>query len=237
MLNPLLEFIFEMDQQFRTEELTVETMGDVGAKAMLMPIEPQQFDQTWFFRWSGTTFQSNIQRQQQMIATMNVLRGIPPEQLNGRRFDATPIVEFLVEQVFGPELGPRVLIDERNLFTIPAEIENNMIHSGLPVEIHPGDNHIEHLQSHDAAAKESMDLTGGFRTHMAMHMKKLQEQAQKMQGQAQQGQPQGQPGAPGAGPPGIAGTPRMGAQPGMPRPQGPPGMIHQDGMAGVPGRG
>lgn len=234
ILNPLVEFMFEMDQQFRTDELTVETMGEAGAKAMLMPVEPQQFGQTWFFRWMGTAFQANTQRQQQMIATMNVLRGVPPEQLNGRRLDVTPILEYLVEQVFGPELGPRVLIDERNLFTIPPEIENNMLHSDLPTPINPGDNHVEHLKSHDEAARESQDLSGAFRTHMAMHQKALMEQAQKQQGQAQA---KGQPGAPGAGPPGIAGSPKPGAQPGVPRPQGPPGQIHADQMAGAPGRG
>ena len=232
ILNPLLEFAFEMDQQFRTEELVVETMGEVGAKAMLKPIEPQEFNQRFFFRWNGTSFVTNTQRMQQMIATMNVLRGIPPEQLNGRRFDATPILEFLVEQVYGPELGGRILIDERDLFTIPPEIENNMLHSDLPTPINAGDNHVEHIKSHDEAARLSMDMTGAFRTHIAAHQKALMEQAQKSQPK-----PQGAPGVPGAGPPGVAGSPRMGAQPGMPRPQQPPGAVHPDQMLGAPGRG
>lgn len=235
ILNPLIEMMFEDDQQFRTDELTVETMGEIGAKAMLKPIEPQQFGQTWFFRWTGTTYQNNMQRTQQMIAMMNVLRGIPPDQLNGRRLDLTPIIDFVVEQTCGPELGGRILIDERNLFTIPPEVENNMLHSGLATPINPGDNHVEHIKSHDEAARMSQDLDGSFRTHIAMHQKALMEQAQKMQGQQQQRQ--GQPGAPGAGPPGIAGTPRPGAQPGVPRPQGPPGQIHADAMLGAPGRG
>lgn len=237
ILNPLVERIFEMDQQFRTDEIMVQTMGEVGAKAMLEPIEPQQFGKTWFFRWVGTAFQSGIQRQQQMIAAMNVMRGVPPEQLNGRRFDATPILEFISEQVFGPELAPRIFIDERNLYTVPPDIENTMMHSGLPAEVHPGDDHIKHLQSHDEAAKVSQDPTGMFRTHMAEHMKKLQEQSQKMMGQQQQQPPGGAPGVPGGAGPGVAGTPRMGAQPGMPRPQGPPGMVPADHMAGAPGRG
>ena len=145
------------------------------------------------------------------------------------------MLEYIVEQVYGPELAPRILIDERNLFTIPAEIENNMIASGMPVEIHPGDNHLEHMKSHDEAAKITMDPAGAYRSHMMAHAKVLQEQAQKAQG-AQQPQ-QGAPGMPGAGPPGVAGTPRPGAQPGQPRMQGPAGMIHQDAMAGAPGRG
>ena len=234
MLNPLLEMMFEMDQQYRTDSITVETMGEVGAKAMLEPIEPQQFDKTYFFRWVGTSFQMGMQRMQQQIATMNVLRGIPPEQLNGMRLDITPILTSLIDNTFGPEVAARILIDERNLYTVPPEVENNMLNSGLPVDIHPGDDHVKHMQSHDEAAKITMDPQGAFRTHMAQHMKKLQEASQKMQGQQQQ---QGAPGMPGGAAPGVAGSPRMGAQPGTPRPQGPPGMIHQDQMAGAPGRG
>ena len=234
ILNPLMERIFELDQQFRTEEITVATRGEAGVKAILQPIPPQQFGITWFFEWQGTSFQSNTQRQQQMIATMNVLRGIPPQQFGGRRLDITPIVEMLVEQVFGPELGPRILIDERNQYTIPPEIENDMLHNGLPVEIHPADDHMAHVESHNAEAKKTGDMAGMYRTHIMMHVKAMQEAMQKQQAQQQ---PQGQPGAPGGGQPGVAGTPRPGAQPGQPRMQQPPGAIQQDNMAGAPGRG
>jgi hypothetical protein len=239
ILEPVIERIFELDQQFRTDDLTVATMGEVGAKAMLETIPPQQFNQRWFFRWTGTAFQNTMMRMQQMVATMNVLRGIPPQQLNGRRLDVTPIIEFMVEQVYGPELAPRILIDERNLYTIPPEIENDMLHNGLPVEIHPGDDHMKHIQVHNDAAKLTQDPSGAYRTHIAMHAKAVQAQMQQQMGQQQQQGPQqqGAPGVPGGGQPGVAGTPRMGAQPGMPRPQGPPGMIPQDNLVGAPGRG
>jgi len=50
-------------------------------------------------------------------------------------------------------------------------------------------------------------------------------------------QPQGMPGIPGGAGPGVAGTPRMGAQPQQPRPgQNPPGAIPQDNMIGAPAR-
>lgn len=235
ILNPLVERIFELDQQFRTEEMVVQTMGEVGALAQLKPIKPQQFGQAWFFRWLGTNFQAGMQRMQQMIATMNVLRGMPPQLLNGRRLDITPIIENIVETVFGPELGPRILIDERNQYTIPPEIENDMLHNGLPVDIHPADDHMKHLQSHNESAKVSGDVAGFYRTHIMAHVKAMQEAQQKAMG-AQQPQG-GMPGVPGGGPPGVAGTPRMGAQPGQPRPQQPPGAIPQDAMLGAQGRG
>ena len=54
-----------------------------------------------------------------------------------------------------------------------------------------------------------------------------------MQAQQQAMQQPGQPGVPGGAiggqqQPGVAGTPRIGAQPGVPRAQGPPGMVPPD---------
>jgi len=54
MLNPLLERIFELDQQFRTESLTVITKGEIGVRARLTQIEPKNFGERFNFWWSGT---------------------------------------------------------------------------------------------------------------------------------------------------------------------------------------
>ncbi|MFT4068940.1 hypothetical protein [Paraburkholderia sp.] len=227
MLNPLLEWMFELDRQFRTEDLTVEVLGEVGARANLQVIPPQAFGERYFFRWCGTSYQQNMQRMQQMIATMNVLRGIPPQQLDGRRLNIGPILENLVEQVFGPEVAPRILIDERNLFHVDPDDENLMMHNGLAAEVHQADDDRRHIQSHLAAAQMTGDPAGLFRAHIQQH-----QQAMQAKLQASMPKPQGQPGVPGGGAaPGVAGTPRPGAQPGLPRPQGPAGMIHQDQIA------
>lgn len=226
ILNPLLELMFEYDAQYRDEEITVLSMGDIGIKAAMQPIPLQQWGQRYFFQWAGTSFIMNLQRMQQQIATMNVLRGIPPEQLNGRRLDITPILENMVENVFGAELGGRILIDERAKYSVPAEIENEMLDNGIMVETHEADDDMEHIQSHQKAAQATMDPTGLIRTHIQGHMKQLQKKRQAAQPQPQQGAPgQGMPG--GAGP-GVPGTPRMGAQPAPQRPvQNPPGMTPQ----------
>lgn len=236
MLNPLIERIMELDQQFRTESITVMTRGENGARVVAEVIEPQQFGNTYEFRWLGTAYQNNMQRMQQQIATMNVLRGVPPEQLNGRRIDICPILEVLVEQVFGPELGPRILIDDRNQFTIPPELENDMMHNGLCIEVHPADDHMKHIQAHNEAGKLTTDPAGVFRTHIQAHVQAMQKKMQMQLGAMQQ-KPGGAPGVPGGAGPGVGGTPRMGAQPGQPRAQGPNGAIHADQMLGAPGRG
>ncbi|MBN3809425.1 hypothetical protein [Paraburkholderia sp. Ac-20347] len=226
MLNPLLEWMFELDRQFRTEELTVEILGEVGVRANLQTIPVQAFGERYFFRWCGTSYQQNLQRMQQMIAWMNVLRGIPPQQLDGRRLNIGPILEYGTEQIFGPEVAPRVLIDERNMFHVEPEDENLMMHNGLAAEVHQADDDRRHIQAHLAGAQMTGDPGGLFRAHIQQH-----QQAMQAKSQAQMPKPQGQPGVPGGAGPGVAGTPRQGAQPGMPRPQGPPGMIHPDQLA------
>lgn len=226
ILNPLLEWMFELDRQFRTKEITVEVLGEIGARANLQEIPVQAFGERFFFRWCGTSYQNNMQRMQQMIATMNVLRGIPPQQLDGRRLSIGPILENLVEQVFGPEVAPSILIDERNLFHIEPEDENLMMHNGLSAQVHPADDDRRHMQAHLNAAQMTGDQAGLFRAHIAEHQKAMQAKMQQSMGP----QP-GQPGVPGGAAPGVAGTPRPGAQPGLPRPQGPAGMIHPDQLA------
>ena len=235
MLNQVVERMFELDQQFRTESITVRTRGELGAKAVAMPIPPQSFEEEWTFSWLGTTFQANVARIQQMTATMNVLRGIPPQQMNGLKLDITPILEFMVENTFGPELGGRILIDDRSQFTIPPEMENDMLHNGIAVMTHSADDHMAHLKSHNEAAKLTTDPSGNYKTHIMMHMKAMQEKMAQQQGQ-QGGGAAGQ-GMPGGGQPGVAGTPRIGAQPGQSRMQGPPGQVQQDAMPGAAGRG
>ena len=117
MLNPLMERFFEYDCQFRDEELAVVTMGEIGQKAMMLQIPPQQWGNRYAFQWCGTDFVMNMQRMQQQIATMNVLRGIPPQQLGGRRLDVAPILEVLTQNVFGNDLSGRILVDDRMKYT------------------------------------------------------------------------------------------------------------------------
>ncbi|KWA06641.1 hypothetical protein [Burkholderia territorii] len=228
ILNPLLEWMFELDRQFRTEELTVEVLGELGARANLQVIPPQAFGERYFFRWCGTSYQQNLQRMQQMISWMNVLRGIPPQQLDGRRLNIGPILEYGTEQIFGPEVAPRILIDERNLFHLDPQDENLMMHNGLPAEIHQADDDRAHIAAHLQAAQLTGDPAGLFRAHIQQHQQAMQA---KLQAQQAPKPPQGQPGVPGGAGPGVAGTPRPGAQPGQPRPQGPAGMIHPDQIA------
>ncbi|MGH8306258.1 MAG: portal protein, partial [Steroidobacteraceae bacterium] len=118
VLNPVLEFLFEFDQQYRTKSLLIEQRGEVGYKASLQEIPVPQWGEKYFFRWVGTEFMLGAQRLQQQIAWMNVLKGVPPQLLNGRTLDVTPILEAGTENLFGPEMAPRILVDQRNQFTV-----------------------------------------------------------------------------------------------------------------------
>ena len=103
-----------------------------------------------------------------------------------------------------------------------------MFYNGVDIEPHAMDNDIEHLKSHMAFMDQHGDQSGHARVHVVKHFKQLQaKSAQANPGGGPSASGQGMPG--GAGP-GVAGTPRVGAQPGQPRPQGPPGMIHSDNM-------
>jgi hypothetical protein len=238
ILQPLAERLFEYDQQFRTKGVLVKSMGEIGAKAEMIEVEPQQWGERYFFQWQGTAFMESQNRMQQQISALNVIKGIPPTLLDGRRLSVLPALEALVEAVFGPEVAPRILIDERNMFTIDADTENEVLHNGMDVTVHEADNDPQHLQSHMKAANLAGDPMGLFKKHMGAHMMSMQKKQQMQMAQAQQGGKGAPGGPPGASPPGVGGTP--GAPPGQARPaQQPPGAVHADSMmdGSVPGRG
>jgi hypothetical protein len=228
MLNPLMEFLFEFDQQFREDDLMIVTRGEIGVKAKMEVVPPQQWGERYYFRWSGTEFLSNMQRMQQQIAWMNVLKGIPPQQLNGKTLDVTPILEACTENLFGPELAPRILVDQRNMFRVEPNIENEMLFNGFTVPTHEADDDVMHLRAHMEFAAKAGDPAALIKSHMAAHAAQLQKKREMAQ-PPQQG---GMPGGPGGAGPGVAGAPRPGAQPAPGRPmQNPPGAIHADQMA------
>jgi hypothetical protein len=242
MLNPLMEMLFELDQQFRDDEIEIETLGEIGYKAKMEKIPVQQWGERYCFRWSGTDYMLGMQMMQQRIATMNVVKGIPPQLMPGRQFDVTPIVEKLIEDVFGPEQAPKIFKDIRNQFHVPPEIENQMIANGFMVEVHEADDDQEHLQAHMRGAGLDGDPQGLYKIHMQGHMAQIQRKRQMQLGPPQAGGAPGGPGGgPGAAPPqGVAGAPRPGAIPGQPRGgQQPPGAVHADQMSdgAMPGRG
>ena len=203
-------------------------------------MEPQQWGERYFFEWQGTEYLKGQQRMQQQIAWMNVLKGIPPALLDGRRLSVLPIIESGTEGIFGPDVAPKILIDERNQFTVSADIEDEMLNNQFDVPVHEADNDVEHLQAHMKAANLTGDPAGLFKKHLAAHIQQLQKKRQM-----QMAQTQGAPGGPGGAGPGVAGTPpggpRPGAMPGPQRPGGqqPPGAVHADQMSDpmVGGRG
>jgi hypothetical protein len=238
ILTPMLDLFIELDHQYRDDEITVRSFGEMGLKASMEHIPPVQMDKRYQFRWFGVEQARSAQQIQQQIAGMNVIRGIPPQQLNGYQVNLVPVITQLVENTFGPRLAPLIFVKPEDQLPVPVEQENMLLAEGFDVPTHQMDDDQQHVQAH-MMALQSMQATGEgrnakkFQTHIWRHMQQGQQKQQAAM-QAQQAQ-QGAPGMPGgaiggAARPGVAGTPRPGATPGVPRPQGPPGMIHPDQM-------
>lgn len=224
-MDPLLEWFFEMDQQFRDDDLLIEVEGEVGVQAKVQKIPPQQFNNRYWFKWTGVDQMMGAQRVQQMLTFMNVLRGMPPQALGGRTLDITPIIDYSAEVILGPTIAPQVIVDNRHKLSLPPEQENEIMHNNMDMPVNPLDDDTEHIQAHQEAARTTGDPAGHFRLHILKHVAQAQQKA------TAQAPPQlkGLPGVPGA--PGVAGTPRMGAVPGQQRPlQQPAGAIHADQM-------
>lgn len=223
IFTPLLQFFFEYDQQFRDDDIAIPVYGELGISAARQKVPALAWDDRFDFKWRGSEIVRSQQANQQMIAGLNILGKLPPVLPNGKKIDIAPIIEVIVQNIYGPRLGARVLVDQRDQLSVPPELENQILLSNLPAEVHAMDNDAQHLQVH-MQAMQGVDPQSPGGQQLMMHIQKTQ--AQMLQkAQAQQAQMMGPQGG------GMQGSgPRPGAQPGLPRPQGPPGMIPADEM-------
>ena len=236
ILTPMLNLFLELDHQYRDEDLTVRQYGELGVQAKMEAIPPVQMENHYVFRWFGVEQARSAQQVQNQIAGMNVIRGIPPQQMNGYTINLVPIITQLVENTFGPRLAPLIFIPPEDQLPVPVEQENMLMAQGFEVPTHQQDDDQQHIQAHMALLQQlAMGGDTKNNTKIQAHIFKHVQQAQMKMQAMMQAQAQGAPGIPGGqgpgGPqpaPGVAGTPRQGAQPGQPRNQGPPGMIHKD---------
>jgi hypothetical protein len=229
IFTPLLQRFFELDQQHRDNEMVVKIYGQMGLEAQMEAVPPFAWSDRYEISWRGTQAFRSVQMIQQMTAGMNILRSLSPVLPNGMKIDLSPLIEEFVETLWGPRLGSRVLIDPRSEMTIPQAQENDWMASGISVMVHPGDNDMQHLQELIPWMQSGADVHGLGQLHMQAHQQQMQQKAQQQQMLQMQAMG-GLPGAPGGmKQPGIAGTPRPGAQPAPPRGgQQPPGAQHQD---------
>ncbi len=217
VLNKVLRWFYELDYQFRTKDIHVLRFGSVGMQAEMQAVPPVGVDTHLTFKWYGTEGTKSAQQIQQMISLLNVMKGMPPDMLNGRKIDGGPVLELACNVTFGPRIGPKVLIDQTHMLKVDPHEENNMIFNGFVVSVSPMDDDPMHIQAHMEAAQATGDPTGLFRVHIMEHQKQMQAKSAQATGQ----------GAPGAG------GPRSGAQVQAPTgPQQPAGAIHPDQMPG-----
>ena len=233
IFTPLLEWFYELDQQFRDDELLIMQTGRIGMQAKIERIAPFQLYERYWFKWNGSEQMMGAQRIQQMIAFMNVARGIPPQQLGNRRLDIGPILDFIAESVCGPVMKGEVLIDMTKQGSMDPHMEDEIMVNGIALPVHPTDNDVDHIKDHQETARATGDPHATIRAHIMEHVKQMRAKTAMLQPPAG-----GMPGVPGGeGPgggqpaPGVAGTPRPGAVPGAPRGvQNPAGAVHPDHM-------
>lgn len=229
ILTPMLQWFVWLDHQFRDDDMLIPSFGELGVQIQMERIEPIQMDRRFEFRWFGVEAARSMQQIQMQMAGLNMLKGIPKDLYPGYQLQLAPMISNFCENTFGARLAPRIFVDIRKQLTLEPQFENQILESGMPVQVRPMDDDAEHLKAHMEAFKEHGDLTGFLRDHMMHHQMQMQmKQAAQQQQAMQQQQPQG----------GGGGPPRQGAVPGGPRPngQGPPGQIARDSIQGAPPR-
>lgn len=225
ILTPFVQWVAELDHQFRDKDILVREFGEIGLKAEMDDIPPIQWGKRWEVKWVGVETQRNAANIQQQVSWFNVVGSIPPQLYQGYRLDIGPALEQSVGQIFGSRLGRLVFKSAQDEESMDPEIENDLIAQKFEVLTHAYDDDQKHLQVHAKLPSSPWrDL------HMRMHQRaiRMKQQAQ----QAQMMQHMGIASAPQGAQPPKRGRPRAGSQPAQKR-RGfsPPGSIRPDAMA------
>lgn len=216
VLSWALEWCYDMDYQYRTQEITVKKFGQLGLQATMDQVKPFQTRQRYTFRWYGIESFKAQQQVQAMISWGNVLIKMPPQALNGRRVDLGPMLEYITEVTCGPRIAPHVLIDQRHELSMSPIQEDELMDNGFPVQVHPMDNDIEHLQDH--MSNYRINPSDYKKGHITEHINQMKAKAAAQQ---QAALPASQPGGG-----------RTGQQVQMPTgAQQPDGAVRPDNMA------
>jgi len=236
VLTPVVNFIVELDHQYRKDKMLIRMFGEKGLRAKMDWIEPIQMGKRYAYRWFGVEQARNQQQIQMQIAGLNMIRSIPPQQYPGYKLNLVPVITNLVENLFGPRMAPLIFVDEKAQMTLDPALENQWLAKGIDLAVHPMDEDPQHLQIHQQALMASEgDPQGNIRVHMQRHMAQMQMKQQAMLQQQISAMMGGPPGGPQPSPSGPGG-PRAGAQPRGTRQQGPPGMIPRDQIGPASGQ-
>jgi hypothetical protein len=235
LMTEVSAFVVDLDHQFRDKDMTIRAFGELGVDAELIQVGPLQNRAAVKITWNGAEqARFNAAMQQQGIAFVNVARGLSQQLMNeGYELRIGPLLEKSAMNLFGAKTARLMLIDRRRQQSMDPELENEMLLEGMEVSVHKMDMDQKHLEVHIPLMQQSGDPTGVIKLHVQMHLTQLSAKNAAMQqamlpGHMGAGLPAGGEGVPGGAGKGVAGAPRMGAQPGMSRMQGPPGMLHQD---------
>jgi hypothetical protein len=220
VLTPLIQWFVELDHQFRDRETTVSVYGQLGIDAVQEKVEPILLNKAYEYRWFGVESARNAAQMQQQIAWVNVIRELPPETYPDYELDLTPVIIQGTENVFGPRVAP-LIFRKKSVITVDPALENQAMEYGHPMNVHPADDDVLHIQEHLIVAQQTQDPHGTFRKHIADHVAAMQKKAAVQQAMVPSGSQRR----------GGRGSPQAGGQPAMPRQgKGPPGMIHPESM-------
>lgn len=223
VLDPLLELIMGLDYQYRQDNLFIRQYGDTGAQHIMDSVPPFELSTRYEYRWVGAEVTQSIQRMQEKIAALNIIKAIPPQAYPGYELDLQPFILDLTETVFGARLGRRIFKDIRSQLSADPVAENDLLRIGHAVSVHAMDDHAAHIRSHRMGAGEYGDSYNAFAAHIKEHEIALMAQQQALAAAQQNAS------GPGAGQEGTPMEPIPGAVPESPgNIRYPPGVLHED---------
>ena len=235
---PLLQKVAEYIDQFMLDPIALRILGADGVQFVERRLAAQDVIGRYVFRWNAA--QATRERHALAAQMERLLPLLMPIAMNPQMQAATgvrPQLGYILRRLWGDALG---MTGARQAFPMPEDAasidpawENELLLQDRPVQVHPGDNDLQHLQAHYAliprvqgnAERLAATIEHIQATEQAAQQKAMaaQQQAMLMQQQMRMG-----PGSPGPG--GSGGQPQGSRPQSMPTGM-PGGAMPEDAMA------
>ncbi len=202
---PLLEKCAQYIDQFMIDPIALRILGGQGVGFVEKRLAAQDVIGNYVFRWLGS---SATREKHMLVAQMERLVPLLVQVSQTPGANVQVQFPYILKQIWwamGLENAEKAFKTPEDEKSIDPAWENELILVDRPVRVHPGDNHLQHLQAHYGLIPQVQNNAERFAnlvahiqdTEAALQAQQMamQQQAMMMQQQMLQGPPQG-PGTP-----------------------------------------
>lgn len=191
VLNPLMEMWESLTDQNIEGDQVIMLLGRRASDWKRILVTKNQTLGRYRYTWkAASSIKNKSIVARQMLDMMKVIGSLPPDALQGIKFNWGEAVKTLWRDLFQLPDPDKILGLPEDMQSQDPEVEHRMLELGMNLQVLPGDDDQGHLKAHDqemAKLKKENDVENGKQLllHIFKHRQQLQAKVQVQQQIAQ----------------------------------------------------